>query len=213
MVLKNVDMASNSDEFSTLVKKSSLPDNVKESLLQFIQHFPNLVFYQEEASTLNEIEQVKKVKLPEWLRQIRQILASVMPNHQIWVQFNQFNGWSPRSDRLNEIWYTLHLRGYVDDEEREFLESIEEVRPFPIGEVRETGESILAINLANLEDKGVYEYNIEDLWDNAADGEPVSTSIRKVFDSYADIFSYIAAIKIQNGEVMEVITAKGEKDR
>jgi hypothetical protein len=213
MVLNNEELVSNSDDASMWVEKSSLSDNTKKALLQFIQHFPKLVFYREDVSTLDDIEKVKKVKLPEWLRQIRQTLVYVMPNHRIWVQFDQFNGWSPRSDRLNEIWYTLRLRGYVDDEEREFLEGIEEVRPFPIGEVRETGESILAINLANLADQGVYEYNLEDLWDNAADGEPVSASIRQVFDSYADMFAHIAAIKIQDGEVMEVITAEGEKDR
>ena len=134
----------NADEAKVWVNASQLPKASKQSLLRFINRFPTLQFYQEDAEFLNSVEESEGVKLPKWLRAIRQTLAYVMYGKLIWARFDRFDGWSPRSDELDEIWYSLDLIGYANEEQKGL---ICKGGYFPVGDWLETGLSTLAIKL------------------------------------------------------------------
>ncbi len=189
------------DEAKIWVNTSTLPENTKEGLLSFIKCFPELTFYKELPQFIDAIEAAEQVKLPEWLRAIRQTLAYVAYEQLVWVRFDQFTGWSPRSDNLEQIWYMLGLRGYDNEDQRGLLD---EINFFPIGEWLETGQSSLAIQLNHSENQKIYEYAEEDLWDNLASGDLLIDASHIVFDSYVDMLSHIVAIRIgSNGRVIE----------
>jgi len=147
------------------------------------------------------VEAKHRVQLPDWLRAIRQTLADVNYDKLVWVKFDQFDGWSPRSDQIDQIWYMLGL-GYDNDDQRDLL--IPGVL-FPIGGWIETGRSILAIKIDDAQNQQVYEYTEQDLWDNRSDGFPVFESARVVFNSYAQMLGHIVALQLENGEVIEAI--------
>ncbi|MHC5598383.1 MAG: hypothetical protein ACYTXC_20995 [Nostoc sp.] len=192
----------NADEARSWVNASKLPKATKQELLRFIDRFPMLQFYKEHADLLDGVQASEQVKLPKWLRDIRQTLAYVMYGKLVWVQFDQFQGWSPRSDQLEQIWYSLGLRGYNNEEQRGL---IGKGGFFPIGEWLETGRSTLAIKLEAPKDHRVYEYTEEDLWDNQYDDRPVFESVRVVFNSYTEMLDHIVAFRLQNGEVIQAI--------
>lgn len=199
-------LCSNSGSAIERIETSSLDNAVKEKLIEFVNCFSTLNFCRKSLESIAHFEESQQVKLPDWLSTILQNLSHIESIERVSAKFDSFDGWSPRSDRLDELWYTLYLRGYADAEEREFLQSIEDLSMFPIGEVWGTGESTLAVNLNEEIDQGVYEYNFEDLLDNAFDGSSTSASIRKIFDSYADMFSHIIAIKVeQENEIYEIL--------
>jgi hypothetical protein len=118
------------------------------------------------------------------------------------VRFDQFDGWSPRSDQLNQVWYSLGLRGYDNEEQRNL---IGKGGFFPVGDWLETGRSTLAIKLDTPKDQKIYEYTEEDLWDNQYDGRPVFESVNVAFNSYAEMLGHIVAVEFQNGEVIEAM--------
>ncbi|WP_375471623.1 hypothetical protein [uncultured Nostoc sp.] len=192
----------NAEEAKAWVNASKLPKTTKQALLRFIKRFPTLQFYKEDTELLNSVEVSEQVKLPKWLRDIRQTLAYVMYGKLVWVRFDQFDGWSPRSEQLDQIWYSLGLRGYNNDEQRDL---ISQDGLFPVGEWLETGRSTLAIKLDTPKDQRVYEYTEEDIWDNQYDGRPLFESVNIAFNSYAEMLGHIVAFQLQNREVIEAI--------
>ena len=192
----------NADEARAWVNTSKLPKATKGALLRFIDRFPTLQFYKEDAELLDGVESSEQVKLPKWLRNIRQTFAYVMYGQLVCVRFDQFDGWSPRSDQLNQVWYSLGLRGYDNEEQRNL---IGKGGFFPVGDWLETGRSTLAIKLDTPKDQKIYEYTEEDLWDNQYDGRPVFESVNVAFNSYAEMLGHIVAVEFQNGEVIEAM--------
>lgn len=184
------------DDAVAWVNGSKLSETSKKALLRFIQYFPTLVFFKEDAVFLDRVENIKQIKLPKWLREIRQTLAFVMPNQYVRVQFDNFDQWSPNSDNLSEIWYDLSLRG-VNNIEQQGVTDYNQL--FPIGEWLETGYSTLAINLGNPQDQRVYEYDQESIND---DGQLEPHAIGVVFNSYPEMFSHISAIQLENEEII-----------
>lgn len=190
------------DEARTWVISSGLPEETKNALLRFINRFPKQLFYKQKVKLLEDIEAKHRVKLPEWLRAIRQTLADVNYGKLVWVKFDEFDGWSPRSDEIDEIWYMVGLTGYANDEQRDLLIN---GALFPIGDWIETGRSTLAIKLDDPQNQQVYEYTEQDLWENLSDGFPVFESARVVFNSYAEMLGHIVALRLENGEIIEAI--------
>ncbi|HLP88809.1 MAG TPA: hypothetical protein VK184_09515 [Nostocaceae cyanobacterium] len=186
------------------IESSSLSDDNKKAFLQFVHRFPGLIFYKENAVLLDKLEEDENVNLPKWFRDIRQTLAFFMPNHQVEVKFGNFDN-EDIEEVFDDSWYTLGL-GYIDAQ-REIMQSIEDLLPFPIGGSIDNIGSELVINTADPTDQAVYEHNTEYLWDDLSDGIPLSSGFGKVFDSYAEMFKHIVAIKIQNGEE-EIIEAQ-----
>ncbi|MEH2222252.1 hypothetical protein [Nostoc sp.] len=185
-----------SDDAVAWVNGSKLSETSKQALLRFIQHFPTLVFFKEDAVFLDRVENIKQIKLPKWLRDIRQTVAYVMPNQYVRVQFNSFDRWSLNSKNLSEIWYDLGLRG-VNNTEQQGVTDYNKL--FPIGEWLETGYSTLAINLGDPKDQRVYEYDQENIND---DTQLEPHAIGVVFNSYAEMFSHISAIQLENEEII-----------
>ena len=179
------------------VQGSALPEATKKPLLCFIDRFSGLEFYKESAAAITSIEEREAVMLPQWLREIRQTLAYVMPNRYIRVRFDR--SMHPGLHHSDGMWYRLGLLGYYNSENRDTLDLIEGVQLFPIGNVIETMESSLAVNLADDADRRIYEYNIEDLWDDHYDGKPLRESLYVTSYSYADLFGHIVSIE-QMGE-------------
>jgi hypothetical protein len=200
-------MTGNSSDAVAWVESSSLPKAAKTATLKFIHRFPTLEFYQDDEPVLKKVEKSNKVKLPEWFWQVRQTLGFVMPKQHIWAQFDEFNDWSPRSDLLGELWYSIYLKGYPNEEEQNFLAGMAELHLFPIGGTDRPGEGTLAINISDPSDQVIYEYNLEDLWDNATEGNSPADSVYQVFDSYSQMLSHIVAIKVQNKKTTEIIKA------
>ena len=199
-VVKHHYIEGNAEEAKIWINSSKLTKTAKQALLRFIKRFPTLQFYKEDTELLNGVEASEQVKLPKWLRDIRQTLAYVIYGKLVWVRFDQFDGWSPRSEQLEQIWYSLGLRGYNNDKQRDL---ISKDGLFPIGEWLETGRSTLAIKLDNPKDQRVYEYTEEDLWDNQYDQRLIFESVNVVFNSYAEMLGHIVAFQLQNGEVIE----------
>jgi hypothetical protein len=208
MSLKKFGLDSNMAEATSWLESSSMTKADISNSKKFIQSFPDCTFYQEKIDLFSMIEDKHKIKLPEWLKSFRRQLAWIMPSCSTTVCFREFSGWSPRMDYLQDLWYSIYLRGYSDEEERSFLMRIDDFCPFPIASIRGSDDSFLAIKLADPNDHSIYEYNLEDLWDNEADGTPVSASIRKVFNSYSDMLAAIAQVKIEKDDLIEVIQAK-----
>lgn len=181
------------------VVTSSLPLSSKQPLLAFIRRFSTLSFYRDDSAHLDAIENEQGITLPQWLREIRQTFAFVAaPNFFIPVRFDQHARRAWRE--IDTMWYLFGLRGYANRQEQALLESIDEMRPYPVGE-EETSESTLAINLADEADQRVYEFSGEYLSEDAADGLPLRGSVRAVFSSYAEMFGHITALQfVPHGE-------------
>lgn len=185
------------DDATAWVNDSKLPKTSKKALQDFIQNFPRLVFYKEDAVFLDDVETYQKIKLPKWFREIRQTLAFVMPNQYVRVQFDSFDHWSLNQDKLSEIWYDLGLRG-VNNSEQQGVTDYNKL--FPVGEWLETGWSTLAINLGDSQDQRIYEYDQEQINE---DGQLEPHAIGVVFNSYPEMFSHISAIELENGEIIQ----------
>jgi hypothetical protein len=198
------EMKKSSNEFVLWVELSSMSKTAKKETLKFIQNFPELEFYQDDALIFEKLEKSNKIKLPQWFCQARQTLAFVKSKQPIWAQFDKFVEWSPRLDLLGELWYTLNLRGYANKEEQKFLTSLETLSLFPIGETNRAGEGVLAINIGDSSDQAIYEFNLEDLWDNSSAELSPEDSVYPVFNSYSQMLSHIISVKIscQGGDEM-----------
>jgi len=182
------------------VVTSSLPLSSKQPILSFIRRFPTLSFYRDNSARLDAIESEQGIILPQWLREIRQTFGFVTaPDFFVLVRFDHRARHPSRE--IDTLWYSLGLRGYGNNhEERALLESIDEIRPYPIGE-GESSESTLAINLVAEMDQHVYEFNAEYLAEDASDGLPLKESVTEVFSSYAEMFGHITALQfVPHGE-------------
>jgi len=58
--------------------------------------------------------------------------------------------------------------------------------------------------LADTADEKVYEYNLENLWDNKAAGRPIEGSLYEMFNSYAELFEQIVALKVEHNDSDDV---------
>jgi len=178
------------------VDDSALSVGDKAALRSFIDHFPGLTFYHESAAELDAIEADLQITLPRWLRTLRLTLTFVMHEHQSWVRFAQSRHPTISSKELQEQWYTINLFGSPSSTERAFFARMSRIRPYPMGYRDTPAESALAINLADHTDKRVYDYSILDLLDAGLDSPRLDELVMPMFDSYPEMLSQIAAIKL-----------------
>jgi hypothetical protein len=182
------------------ISNSSLAVPTKDALFHFVHRFPTLTFYQEDTLFLDRQEESLNISLPPWLREIRQVLAFVLPHNHVELQFDSFDHWSNHSENLDSIWYTFGLIGDSNPEQHFVID--EHRRLFPIGEWLQTGYSTLAIDIENPEDQRVYEY---DQQDKRSEGELEPGAARVVFDTYANLIGHIVSIRLENGEVIRAV--------
>lgn len=187
------------------IEAAALPHASKEALSRFVHRFADLTFYKETSARLDEVETIEQITLPRWLRETRQTLASVMPDHYVWMRFDHC-----LSRRLNvhltDNWYMLDLYGYYNAAERTLLERVDGLHPFRIGEDQIAGASTLAINLADQTDEHVYQFVLEDLEGGVRQGYLLNKdSFNPMFASYADMFGHIVAIKMVPQKTPETV--------
>ena len=127
-------------------------------------------------------------------------LTFILPSQGASFQFGE-----EVSDLPEDIWYSFEYR---ESGGRERFGDKETRLPFVLARSVE-GNSILAIDLANMEDQQVYEYDLENVIDPYPTGESLSHFMFPVFRSYADMLSQIASVKVQFGDKELVILAEG----
>lgn len=194
-----------SHEAIVWINSSSLDENEKSEIMDFIQKFPSLIFYREDEELLDHIESDEKVSFPEWLRNIRTVFGYFEPQSHDYKLAVKFEKNSADSEWLDSRWFTLGLKGYANDEDREIIQKIASLTLFPVGEAWHT-DTMLAINLADSEDKKIYGFTLEHLWDAQADGGALIDSVHIVFESYTAMFSQIASIRL--GDSTEITACK-----
>lgn len=179
------------------VENSTLPDADRTILLRFLDHFPTLTFFKVSPESLDRIEKEDGVVLPRWLRMLVQTVAYVMPDHYVWARFDRSLNPAMTGDHLQDYWYSLDsFGGGAGSEERMLLREMQGGQLYPIGTEDVPGRSRLAINVADLADRRIYEYGPEHLIGEYIAGYPLEESISVMFESYPDMFSNIAAFKL-----------------
>ncbi len=178
------------------VQESQLSREEKEYLLEFIDKFRRLIFYKESDTTLKTKEERKNISLPNWYKQIKKTISFVLPGYVTEIQMQGFELSQEFFEFRKSGWYSLGLIGtslgltnMVKDGDKSL---------FPIGEHSDS-YSILAINIADSNDKYVYEFNPEDL---LADEELEEGTSISVFSSYASLLSHIIAIKVEGEDIL-----------
>ncbi|MFE1289901.1 hypothetical protein [Streptomyces sp. NPDC058751] len=179
------------------IENSGLPDEDKDALRQFVGRFPSLRFTREEDTALDHYEEVDQVKLPAWFRASRSTLAAVEPYSRLRINTFRFDG-SPRETPGQE--YYEISPGYINEEIRELL--FDQAHIYLIGQWFGTDRSCLAIDLEATEDRRIFEFAMEDLYDDEAEERPLRESLTPVFASYADLLGHIVEVRLPDGDVV-----------
>lgn len=181
-----------SAEAAEWVEASALDAETRALLLRFVARFPTLSFYRETPAFLDEVEAAAGVKLPGWLREVRQTLAWVVPGEQerdVQVRFRQFErGGHGGSDPTR--WYSVAPMnpsgeapprymslGFADD---------------PLASqllVRKTGKETV-----------IYDFAEEMYRDLKLEGASTKGALGPVFTSYAAMLAAIEAVRVREGE-------------
>jgi hypothetical protein len=173
------------------VNESELDLKEKTALLSFVDRFPGIGFFKEDDELLNYVEQRDSIKLPDWLRAIRKTLAyPYHPEQYLSLQFDRFEtDWMELGN--DETYSVFNLRGSLYPEEREAV--IVRAGAFPIGNGGPSDQRVLAINLKDPNDKCVYHFVDQDVFDDLFKVYLVA------FKSYAEMFDHIVAIRFADG--------------
>lgn len=178
------------------VADAVLSGEERTALLDFVRRFQGAVFYQEDAALLDRRAQAASVVLPAWLRELRRSLAFIQPHNRVQVRFSGFDRPSAYADQLSSIWYEFGLLGARNPDQRGLVDVN---RLFTVAEWAETGHSNLAIRLDDA-DRRIYEYDAGILLEN---GALPDDEYRVVFESYASMLGHVAAVKLEDGRVID----------
>jgi hypothetical protein len=167
----------------------------RDLLVQFIESFPDQVFFRDlDVPAAGPGPTAEP--MPPTLTSTRGILAGALPDQDARFHLSAFAGNSPRADSLPDIWFVPRDTAYASQERRRLLH--ERARLFPVAEWTETARSILAVSLDN-GDPAIYEFGEEDLQDAVSEGRPIADSIHRVFSSYAELLSHIDGYTLRDG--------------
>lgn len=179
------------DTAHSWIESSTLSEEQKADLRRFVTNFPTLTFAKEDDAVLDHYEEIDRVVLPPWLRQIRATLAFVDP--PMLLRVDDFQSYeSPRSDDVEDIWYNLRF-GYQGDEQRTLF--LDDAGVYRIGVWWEDAESYLGVKLDDPEDRRIFDFSGADLRDNKLAGRPVRGSLYPVFGSYTELLAHITDIR------------------
>lgn len=181
------------------IASSTLPEEDKAALNRFVDRFPALDFARDDETALRRYEQTDEITLPPWYREVRATLAPVAGGAQLRVGGFSWDE-SPRADEQAGHWYEV-TPGYVNDEDRDTLRDLG--RLYPVAQWFASYESILAVDLDNPDDHRLFEFALEDLWDDEAKGDPVRDTTYFAFASYSDFLDHVVAVKLPGGDVVE----------
>ncbi|GAA4623928.1 hypothetical protein GCM10023196_022110 [Actinoallomurus vinaceus] len=187
------------------VECSSLPEVDKAAFRVFVDRFPGLTFYRDDAALLAHLELRNAVVLPPWLWEVRQTLSGLGPDVQI--RFDDFDDWlSPRADDTDDddgfidLWYEDRFFGYLQDEDRDRLMTGAEC--YPILSATTGVEYLLAADLRDPANGRIVDLCDEDIMDNRYAGRPGTESVYPAFESYASMLSHIIECRMEDGTVI-----------
>lgn len=177
---------------------SDLPEEKKHALLCFTKQFPTLTFFKQERPATD----------PAWLRFLGEALLGFVPDDLCWFRFVSFR-YSPDRDslanstRIEASWYhRLVFDADIGEYDQIFLGNEPVVF---VACVLEDLSSLLAVKVGTDGDEGVYEFafsSVDDIGNRQGRVDP--DRARRVFDSYPDMLNHLGAIKLGNGEILEV---------
>lgn len=178
------------------VTESALDEQSKTAFLRLIRRFPSLRYqrWREIRSTFG----------PDWLRSIRMVLDGVTANGPIWMRFDQEDPFYDIHERpAEEIWYHYFL-SYSPTSEYDAVYCGEQQMIF-IGHWQEE-DYFLAFNADDDNDRRVYALHADHIHPHdgaqASDtgeapvGQVALDDMEIAFDSYAELFGHIVALKI-----------------
>jgi hypothetical protein len=190
---------------------SKLSDVEKADYSIFIRKFDDLTFFQNSDIELDELEAINNVSFPESIRSYRKILADILFGKSVEIKFEKFTNFSPREDYLGQIWYSIDMVGIsLEGDIKEVL--IDTSRDFGFIPIIFTESKIatncyLAINTKG-NDKKIYEFNLQDIFDNHSSGEPIEQSAYPIFDNYPQMLAHISEIRYSHGKKKIIVKAR-----
>lgn len=180
------------------ISASDLPEEKKHALLSFTKQFPTLTFFKQERPATD----------PQWLRSLGEALLGFVPDDLCWFRFVSFR-YSPDRDslansaRVEASWYhRLVFDAALGEYDHIFLG--DEPVVF-VACVLEDLSSLLAVKVGTDGDESIYEFaysSVDDIGSRQGRVDPSRAT--RVFDSYPDMLNHFGAIKLGNGEILEV---------
>lgn len=178
---------------------SSLSEEDKTGLHAFVDRFPGLTFCREDDVALDHAAEESRVELPAWYRRFRSTLAFATPSMDF--RFDRFEGdRSPRGEYLHKIAYRLEP-GSGDRELQQRL--FGDAKMYLIGGWFASDRSNLAIDLEDDGERRIFEFAMEDFWDDDFDERPLRTSMFPVFESYGSMLAHVVEFTSGDGTEIE----------
>ncbi len=178
------------------IESSVLPAEDKARFARFTRRFPWMTFYQQGTEQLDAAATEHRVTLPGWLRAQHEALAGFNPDCAFFVQFDGFDQGPYNEEKLLQGWYQLELMGYAGDEERGLLH--DRLGLFPMAYWDDQNVSALGTSVTSPEDRAIYQYAQEYLWDAISEGTSLEERLTPVFESYASMLSHIKAVRLDD---------------
>lgn len=174
------------------VQASKLPAAQKKSLGAFVARCGAPSFARPTRRGLDGWAAARGLKLPAWAKAA--LLATPwVDGPAVELRLRAFSGWAPTSDEVKDSWYRLHFAGAATSEDRALLDTVD---LFPFAEVWGTHHSYLAMDFASRKPAGVYEYALENLRDNVAEGKDAADSVYCVYDSLFELLDHVAEVRV-----------------
>ncbi len=186
-----------SDVAKKRVEDALIPRGDKEDYFTFINNFEKLKFYFNTDLSMSEPATADGVLFPEKFIHYRKILADLLYGFDVEIKFKSFWKYSPREKRIADTWYTLEPGSfqYNEDQKRVLLDE-KSIKLLPIGFnlLDQDKNCYLGVSL-NESHSSIYEFNMQDLYDNYSSGELIEEMTSEVFRSYPQMLAHISEIK------------------
>jgi hypothetical protein len=176
----------NFEEALSHVAESNLPESAKKNIISFLYKFPYVYYDWFKEENFNLIKKNAEVILPEWLHDQLAAFSTIFPGTVTRFKFNEFKYDSVYFDSLPDFWFYLNF-GFSVCSTYDYI-YYKGQKMAIVGSEVESLTSILLVNIADPDDKSVYEFTYENI---SVDGEITDKDLKKVFDSYDEIYTYI----------------------
>jgi hypothetical protein len=176
------------------VRASSLAAQDRAALSAIVTGFPSASFFRHDAATLAAFEAREQIALPAWFRDLALTLGgfTIGAGAFMDVRFDRFDDDETYEYKDSE-WWGLGAWGLNNDEDSRAL-VLDRCRLLPIGGIW-NDDDFLAISRDDPNNRAIYRFYRQDLWDNEYDGTPASRSVHRAFESYASMLDSIGAVR------------------
>ncbi|BCJ99097.1 hypothetical protein [Anaerocolumna chitinilytica] len=180
------------EEAKNWVMESTLVEEQKAALGQFISSFPTQTFFKKE----------RRESDPAWLRELGNILLGVDSENLLWYQFNHFDHSEYDDYRFQDSFYNDQC--FAKDL-GEYSEILVEGEPLLIvAAIMENLRSVLAVKSGDSGDLAVYDFSYEDVKRlDGGKGEIPASMVQQAFPSYAEMLGRVSAVMFSEDEIVE----------